>query len=125
VRPEISLFSYRLDILVVMHKCIGIVLVVEVKKPGLEVFTSHSVAGQVYDHLVGMLVRGVSRPFVVLSSYDRMVIAHLDDGAMSKELLVRVSGDIENDLMEDIASRYWPAQQYQRATSTWKPIVKT
>ena len=103
VRPEISLFSYRPDILVVMHKRIGIVLVVEVKKPCLEVFTSQSVGGQVYDYLVGMLAGRVSRPFVVLSSYDRMVLAHLDDDSMSKKLLERVSGDIENDLTEEIA----------------------
>jgi Family of unknown function (DUF5898) len=103
VRPEISLFSYRPDIIVVMHKRIGIILVVEVKKPGLEVFTSHSVGGQVYDYLVGMFAGGVSRPFAVLSSYDRMVIAHLDDNAMSKKVLERVAGDIENDLTKEIA----------------------
>ena len=55
VRPEISLFSYRPDIIVVTHSNFGIILTVEVKKPGAAVFTSHSVAGQVYDYLVGML----------------------------------------------------------------------
>ena len=45
VRPEISVFSYRPDIIVVTHSTRGIILVVEVKQPGTDVFTSHSVAG--------------------------------------------------------------------------------
>lgn len=103
VRPEISLFSYRPDIIVVTHLLFGIVLVVEVKKPGFDVFTSKSVSGQVYDYLVGMLARGVSQPFAVLSSYNQMVIAHLDDDGKSTELLKEVANTIKNDMMEEIA----------------------
>ena len=124
VRPEISLFSYRPDIVVVMHKCFGIVLVVEVKKPGHEVFTSPSVGGQVYDYLVGMLAGGVSRPFVVLSSYDRMVIAHLDDGGMSKEVLERVAGGIESDWTEEMAFLEGGNGQPNESQASGSPLSK-
>jgi hypothetical protein len=40
VRPEISLFSSRPDVIVVTHSMLGIILIIEVKKPGDEVFTS-------------------------------------------------------------------------------------
>lgn len=103
VRPEIFLFSYRPDILVVTNSRFGIVLIVVVKKPGLDVFTSESVSGQVYDYLVGMLARGVSQPFAVLSSYNQMVIAHLDDDGKSMELLEEVAGAIKNDMTDEIA----------------------
>jgi hypothetical protein len=89
VRPEISIFAYRPDIIVVSHSLQGIVLVIEVKKPGNEVFTCHDVGGQVYDYLVGLLGMGDSWPFVVLTSYDAMCIAHLNDNGASREILQR------------------------------------
>lgn len=101
IEPELSVFSYRPDIIVVTHSTLGIILVVEVKKPGADVFTSHSVAGQVYDYLVGMLGMGIARPFVVLTTYEEMVIAHLDDGAhalSSRSLMEEVAGKVGESL---------------------------
>ena len=86
VESEFAIFSYRPDIVVVSHSMLGIILVVEVKKPGAEVFTSHEPGGQVYDYLLGNLLAGVSHPFAVLTTYDEMVIAHLEDN-VSKEIL--------------------------------------
>ena len=103
VRPDISLFSDRPDSVVVTHSVWGIILVVEVKKLGMDVFTSHSVGGQIYDHLVGMLVRGVSRPLAVLSSYEQMVIAHLDDDGRSRQLLEQVAGAMGDDMADEIS----------------------
>jgi hypothetical protein len=79
VESEFSVFSFRPDIVVVSHGLFGIILVIEVKKPGVDVLTSHEPAGQVYDYLLGNLLSGVSCPFAVLTTYDEMVIAHLDD----------------------------------------------
>jgi hypothetical protein len=62
VRPEISIFAYRRNIVVVSHSFQGIVLVIEGNKPGNMVLTSHDVGGQVYDYLVGLLGMGVSWP---------------------------------------------------------------
>jgi len=42
VESEFSIFSYRPDVVVVSHSMLGVILVVEVKKPGVEVFTSHA-----------------------------------------------------------------------------------
>ena len=92
VRPDISLFSDRPDSVVVTHSVWGIVLVVEVKKPGMDVFTSHSVGGQIYDHLVG-----------ILSSYEQMVIAHLDDDGRSRQLLEQVAGAMGDDMADEIS----------------------
>ena len=100
VRPEISVFSYRPDVIVV-QSTMGIVLVVKVKKPGTDVFTSHSVAGQVYDYLVGLLGMGVAYPFVILTTYEEMVIAHLDDAGKSRALMQEVAEVMENRLDEE------------------------
>jgi hypothetical protein len=77
----------------------GIILVVEVKKPGIEVFTSHDVGGQIYDYLVGLLGTGI-RPFGVLSSYDETCIAYLNDGGVSKGILERVTSQLESEIPE-------------------------
>lgn len=69
------------------HGAIGIILVVEIKKPGINVFESHDVGGQLYDYLVGCLLSGTRAPFAVLSSYDETCIAHLQDGGVSREIL--------------------------------------
>jgi hypothetical protein len=102
VRPEISLFSYRPDIIVVTHSSFGVILILEVKKPGEDVFTSHSVAGQVYDYLLGMLGIGISRSFAVLSTYEEMVMAHLDDEGKSQELIKKVAGKMDQDMTQEI-----------------------
>jgi len=73
--------------------------VVEVKKPGIEVFTSHDVGGQIYDYLVGLLGTGI-RPFGVLSSYDETCIAYLNDGGVSKEILERVASQLQSEIPE-------------------------
>jgi len=68
IEKEHSLFSLRPDFVVVSHTNKGVILVVEVKKPNVGVFESKEVAGQIYDHLVGELLSGISSPFAVLSS---------------------------------------------------------
>ena len=102
VRPDISVFSYRPDIVVVFHEKLGVILVVEVKKPGDVVFTSHSVAGQTYDYLVGNLGSGTSCPFAVLSCYDQMVIAHLDDDNRSRQILVTAAAELGEDIRDKV-----------------------
>ena len=97
VKPEVSVFACRPDIIVVYHSMRGIILVVEVKKPGVDVFTSHEVGGQLYDFLVGLLVTGI-RPFGVLSSYDKTCIAYLNDGGVSRGILERVSSQLESEI---------------------------
>lgn len=99
VENEFSIFSYRPDIIIVSHNLKGIILVIEVKKPGLEVFTSHEVAGQKYDYLIGELLSGVSTPIGVLTSYDEMCIAFLDDDeGKSLDILKRNAANLGNDI---------------------------
>lgn len=75
VHYEVSLFSFRPDIVVIHRQAVGIALVIEVKKPGNDVFTSQEVAGQVNTYGMGQLSSGIVAPFVILSSYDGMCIA--------------------------------------------------
>jgi hypothetical protein len=98
VENEYSIFSLRPDIVVVSHSGRGIILVVEVKKPGNGVFESHGVAGQVFDYLVGELLAGNAAPFAVLSCYDEMCIAHLDDGGVSRNILTENAGRLSSDI---------------------------
>jgi hypothetical protein len=102
VENEFSIFSYRPDIIVVSHSTKGIIFVVEVKKPGVGVFTSREVGGQVYDYLVGSLLSGVAAPFAVLSSYDELCIAHLNDGGVSREILTRNARNLSQDIDDDL-----------------------
>lgn len=74
VHYEVSLFSFGPDIVVIRHKAVGISLVLKVKKPGSNVFTSEEVAGQVNTYGMGLLSSGIVAPFVILSSYDGMCI---------------------------------------------------
>ena len=85
VYSEMSIFSLRPDLIVVMHPTLGLVLVVEVKNPGEVVFTSNHIAGQIYDYLKGKQRQGHATPFVVLTSFDKMAIARLDGGNKQKE----------------------------------------
>ena len=99
VENEFSIFSYRPDIIIVSHSLKGIILVIEVKKPGVEVFTSHEVAGQKYDYLIGKLLSGVSNnPIGVLTTYDEMCIAFLDDEGKSLDILKRNASNLGNDI---------------------------
>jgi hypothetical protein len=99
---EVTIFSLRPDLIVVMHPNLGVILVVEVKNPGEKVFTSKHIAGQIHDYLKGMVRLGHSTPFVVLCSYEEMVFARLTGTdpdreyreivENSKELLKNASG---------------------------------
>ena len=102
VKPEISVFAYRPDIIVVYHSMRGIILVVEVKKPGVDVFTSHDVGGQIYDYLVGLLGTGI-RPFGVVASYDEICIAYLNDDGVSRGILEKVASQLDSEIPEGLA----------------------
>jgi hypothetical protein len=129
VRYEVSLFSYRPDIVVVHHSTLGIVLVIKVKKPGASVFASKDVGGQIYDYLMGETSMGVAFPFAVLSTYDEMCIVYRnDDESVRKgcEEIIKLNADnlsseyVPPDVvMQSIASPTSP----NRATSKSKPII--
>jgi hypothetical protein len=106
VENEFSVFSYRPDIIVVSHDTKGIILIIEVKKPGAEVFESHEVSGQEYDYLVGNLLSGVHTPFAVLSSYDEMCIAYLDDDGVSRKILERNAEKLGEDISPEILEAF-------------------
>jgi hypothetical protein len=112
-----SVFAYRPDILVVNHSVHGFVLVVEVKKPGSEVFVSREVGGQVYDYLVGNLATGVSCPFAVLSSYDKMCIAYLNDDDKSRESLERNAKNLGLAVDQDILNKFIVSIDKQKGNS--------
>eukprot|EP00978_Attheya_sp_CCMP212_P041846 scaffold245333_cov34-Attheya_sp.AAC.1 len=72
-------------IVVVSHGLFGIILVIEVKKPGVDVLTSHEPAGQVYDHLLGNLLSGVSLNALNLSAdFPQVVLDALELGESEK-----------------------------------------
>mmetsp|Transcript_2789 Transcript_2789/g.7812 ORF Transcript_2789/g.7812 Transcript_2789/m.7812 type:complete len:541 (-) Transcript_2789:32-1654(-) len=106
VETEYSIFSLRPDIIVVSHCAKGIMLVVEVKKPGLGVFESHEVAGQVYDYLVGELLAGNATPFAVLSCYDEMCIAHLADDGASRDILNKNATQLNMDIDDGVLAAF-------------------
>lgn len=62
--------------------------------------------GQVYDYLVGNLAIGVSCPFAVLSSYDEMCIAYLDDNGTSREVLERNAKNLGLAVDQDIMNKF-------------------
>jgi hypothetical protein len=108
VKLECSLFSFRPDLVVVFHKFLGVVLVIEVKKPERSanesvdsspaaipqrgaayqankkfketegLFDGQLVAGQMFDYLKGMVNMGNATPFAVLITFDSMVITWID-----------------------------------------------
>jgi hypothetical protein len=106
VECEYAMFSLRPDIVVVSRGAKGIVLVIEVKKPGVGVFDSHEVGGQLFDYLVGQLLSGVATPFAVLSSYDEMCIAHLDDDGVSRDILDKNAALLSEDVDPDILAAF-------------------
>ena len=78
---EMSLFSLRPDLILVIHKKTrGIILIIEVKMPGKEVFTSQGIAKQVSDYLLLQYRLGNTMPFVLLSSYREACLCHLKPG---------------------------------------------
>jgi hypothetical protein len=96
VRMELSVFSLRPDIIVLHHKKLGILLVIEVKKPDTpgskkpSVFMAPKVAGQLFDHLMGMYNMGNATPFGILSTYEFMTIAWLNT-PRSNEIMAQQS----------------------------------
>jgi len=60
----------------------------------------------VFDYLVGELLSGVDAPFAVLSCYDEMCIAHLDDGGASREILDRNASQLSEDVDTDILAAF-------------------
>ena len=78
---EMSLFSLLPDLILVIHKKTrGIILIIEVKMPGKEVFTSQGIAKQVSDYLLLQYRLGNTMPFVLLSSYREACLCHLKPG---------------------------------------------
>ena len=96
VRMELSVFSLRPDIIVLHHKKLGILLVVEVKKPDTpgskqpSVFEAPKVGGQLFDYLMGMYNMGNATPFGILSTYEFMTIAWLNT-PRSNEIMAQQS----------------------------------
>ena len=123
VRHESSVFAYRPDIIIVYHSCRGAVLVIGVKKPGHEVFTSEDVGGQVYDYLVGELGMGISMSFAVLTSYDAMCIAHLDDNGASRALLERTAEALDQPLDRSCIDQMKKKQDDMNAATSPEPKV--
>ena len=123
VRLEISIFAKRPDIIVVYNSWQGAVLVVEVKKPGHQVFTSHDVGGQVYDYLVGELGMGMTLPFVVLTSYDATCIAHLDDNGASRQLLERTAAALDEPLDRSLIDKMEKKGDDPNAATSPEPKV--
>jgi hypothetical protein len=105
-KNEYTLFSYRPDIVVVIHETLGIIFVLEVKKPEKNseesraphrkprkasravkrvkyeagVFDSELVAGQVFDHLQGMINLEKATPFAILTTFDQAVLVWTPPG---------------------------------------------
>ncbi|KAL3915919.1 MAG: hypothetical protein SGILL_005420 [Bacillariaceae sp.] len=77
---DMTIFSLKPDVIVVVHPQLGVVLMVEVKNPREGLFTSKHITGQVYDHLKGMERLGHTTPFVVVASYEEMAFASLEGG---------------------------------------------
>jgi hypothetical protein len=75
IRMERSLFSCRFDILVVLHSDYPI-LAIEVKKPMLpgKLHNSTKILGQVFDYAQLLMACGVSRPYVVLSTFEESML---------------------------------------------------
>eukprot|EP00978_Attheya_sp_CCMP212_P031859 scaffold121989_cov44-Attheya_sp.AAC.1 len=133
---EVTIFSLRPDLLVVMHPSLGVILVVEVKTPGEKVFTSKHIAGQIHDYLKGMARLGHSTPFVVLCSYENMVFARLTGTDIiehnyhaivdkSKEVLRSASGKHEASIaaveLKPITSPADNGIQNEDANEPWIP----
>lgn len=122
IKPEISVFAYRPDIIAVSHSLRGIILVVAVKKPGGDVFHSHDVGGQVFDYLVGLLGSGI-RPFCVLSTYDESCIAYLNDDGASKGIIEKTLASLDSYIPE---SHVFAQRETQlRARTDRSPPSKT
>ena len=91
---EMSLFSLRADLMLVIHKKTrSIILIIEVKMPGEELFTSEGIAKQVADNLLLQYRLGNTVPFVLLSSYREACLCHLKPGCLQRVDAVEGGGD--------------------------------
>ncbi|KAL3911762.1 MAG: hypothetical protein SGILL_007155 [Bacillariaceae sp.] len=97
---EMSLFSLRPDLVLVMHKTKGIILIIEVKMPGEVLFTSEGIAKQVADCLLLQYRLGNTTPFVLLTSYREACLCHL------KPDCLQTTNDIPRGNGEENADRY-------------------
>ena len=77
VFKEMSLFSLRHDLIVVLHPEKGIILIIQVKMPGDNLFQSTHIAGQVADYLMAQYRLGNPQPLVLLSSYREACLCRL------------------------------------------------
>jgi hypothetical protein len=81
---EMRIFSLRPDLILVLHPEKGIILIIEVKMPGEELFESQRIAAQVADYLVVQYRLGNSMPLVLLSSYREACLCHLKPGSLDR-----------------------------------------
>ena len=79
---EMRLFSLSPDLILVVHPERGIILIIEVKMPGDELFQSEYIAGQVSDYLLVQYRLGNSMPFVLLSSYREACLCRLNPASL-------------------------------------------
>jgi hypothetical protein len=90
---EISIYTMKPDIMLVLQRQGLIVFVVEVKSPeanGNEVFTSNAVAGQVWSYLYAMRASGVEVPMGAIMTFKKMVLVTLDDYSSDEDHLAKV-----------------------------------
>ena len=101
---EMSLFSLRADLMLVIHKKTrGIILIIQVKMPGEELFTSEGIAKQVTDNLLLQYRLGNTVPFVLLSSYREACLCHLKPGCLQR--VDAVEGGADDDTYRRIVER--------------------
>ena len=91
---EMSLFSLRPDLLLLMNKK-GIILIIEVKMPGEALFTSEGIAKQVADYLLLQYRLGNTTPFVLLSSYREACLCHLKPDCLQTTDTTKGDGDMD------------------------------
>jgi hypothetical protein len=150
-RNEYTLFSYRPDIVAVIHKTLGIILLVEVKMPEKDpeesraprrkpreasraakrvkdeagLFDSELVAGQVFDYLQGMMNLGNATPFAILTTFDEAALVWTPSGksdAIIKEELEKFEATYETPVQLKRQSNV-PREVYYSPVYTGKNII--
>ena len=109
---EMSLCSLRSDLMLVLHKTRGIILIIEVKLPGEELLTSRKMARQVADYLLLQYRLGKTMPFVLLSSYREACLCHLKPGCLQTADSSEGGGD--GDKYQEIVKQ--AAEQLRKGT---------
>ena len=77
VVKEATLFSLRPDLVVVLDELGRLLMAAEIKNPADGVFTAETAAGQCLDYLKALKQQGIDWPFVLLSTYNKTIIATL------------------------------------------------